>query len=111
MLLLLIALTFGGVLLPETSPCCSESDEWPAYGALRQICSKPVLGAVTMTTAMPIYVCVVLAQEIAHQLWALTELVWDSSAGKVLFTLGGWLLLWTPPGSSASKPASLWDDA
>eukprot|EP01044_Picomonas_judraskeda_P010667 COSAG03_NODE_1392_length_4178_cov_3.543516_2_plen_1023_part_00 len=54
--------------------------------------SNQLIPAVTMTTAMPVYVCVVLARATAQQLWALTELVWESSAGKVLFTLGGWLL-------------------
>eukprot|EP01043_Picozoa_sp_COSAG02_P021414 COSAG02_NODE_1087_length_14672_cov_189.858437_16_plen_125_part_01 len=93
MLLLWVVLTFGGVLLPETWPCCSQQeDNRSGYAALRQVCGKPVLGALTMATAMPIYVGMLLTAATVQQIWNLAILTWETSAGKVLFTLGGWLL-------------------
>ena len=73
-----IILSCGGVLLPN-------AEARPVYTFLRTLAGKPVLGALIMATLMPIYLIVSAAEITLRAVWATT-------LGKVILTLGGWLV-------------------
>ena len=83
-----VLFTLGGWLLPHLD---AETED-DAYTSIRQCAQAPVLGGPTATVCLPVYVAVKGTVKTLEALCAAVLLMWDSSAGKVLFTLGGWLL-------------------
>jgi hypothetical protein len=80
-LLLVWAISCGfGVLLPEELGWAGA-----AYETVRSMSRKPILGVVMMASVTPVYLAICLLSSMIRGCW-------NTAAGKVLFTAGGWLI-------------------
>eukprot|EP01049_Picozoa_sp_SAG25_P012828 SAG25_NODE_1828_length_2282_cov_8.862574_2_plen_106_part_01 len=83
MLLLVWAVCSGcGIFLPEKikwARLCG------AYGLIRELSRKPVVGVVMMVSITPVYLA-------ASALCSALRACWSSDSGKSVLTVGGWLV-------------------